>query len=299
MPNIIGKKWWYFAFSALIIVPGTYSLIRYGLRPAIDFTGGSLVEIYATGTQASVTTEKIKNIFSQQKIEDFSISESDKSTYLVRSKPIDNDTHKQLLTAMKKDLENFQEKRFESVGPIVGQELAQKAILSVCLASLGIILYIAYAFRKVPKPYSSWKFGASAVIALLHDVLVVTGIFSILGHFLGVEVDALFVTALLTVIGFSVHDTIVVFDRIRENLPKMAGASFSQVVNLSILQTLVRSLNTSVTVLLTLLAILLFGGETIRWFTFALFIGIASGTYSSIFNAAPILVLWEERGKDK
>ena len=163
------------------------------------------------------------------------------------------------------------------------------------LASVFIIAYIAWSFRRIPRPYSAWKFGASAVVALLHDVIIVLGLFALFGHLYHVEIDALFVTAMLTVIGFSVHDSIVVFDRVRENLPKMPKAAFEAVVDFSLTETLVRSLNTSVTVLLTLLALLLFGGETIRWFVAALLIGIVSGTYSSIFNAAPILVLWESR----
>ena len=146
----------------------------------------------------------------------------------------------------------------------------------------------------MPKPASSWRFGACAVAALVHDVLVVVGIFSLLGHFYQVEVDTLFITAILTVIGFSVHDTIVVFDRIRENLKRMPSASFPQVVNESILQTLIRSLNTSVTVVLVLLALLLMGGTTLRWFVAALLVGVISGTYSSIFNASPLLVVWQE-----
>ena len=163
------------------------------------------------------------------------------------------------------------------------------------LASVFIIAYIAWSFRRIPRPYSAWKFGASAVVALLHDVIIVLGLFALFGHLYHVEIDALFVTAMLTVIGFSVHDSIVVFDRVRENLPKMPKAAFEAVVDFSLTETLVRSLNTSVTVLLTLLALLLFGGESIRWFVVALLIGIISGTYSSIFNAAPILVLWESR----
>lgn len=187
--------------------------------------------------------------------------------------------------------------RSEIVGPVIGQETTTNAVKSVALASLAIVLYIVYAFREIPKPYSPWKFGVAAVVALLHDVLVVVGAFSLLGHFYGVQVDSLFVTALLTIIGFSVHDTIVVFDRIRENLRKSPNLSFTQVVNDSLLQTLGRSLMTSLTVLFTLLSLILFGGESIRWFVVALFVGVFSGTYSSIFNAAPLLVLWEERKK--
>jgi preprotein translocase subunit SecF len=297
MIDVVGKKWWFFAFSGLIIVPGTVFLIRFGLRPAIDFTGGSLVEVQVPpgGDQRKMLT----SAFTKENVEVSSVSVTDANTYLLRTKPIDNPTHRKISTDLQTVFGTVTEKRFESVGPVVGKELTQKAFQAVALASLAIIVYIALSFRKIPRPYSSWKFGVSAVVALLHDVLVVVGIFAILGYYLHVEVDALFVTALLTIIGFSVHDTIVVFDRIRENLGKMPGAELAEVVNTSIVQTFVRSLNTSVTVLMTLLAILLFGGETIRWFVFALFVGIASGTYSSIFNAAPILVLWEERSKKR
>ncbi|KKQ07503.1 MAG: Protein translocase subunit SecF [Candidatus Daviesbacteria bacterium GW2011_GWB1_36_5] len=160
-----------------------------------------------------------------------------------------------------------------------------------------IVLYITYSFRNIPKPTSSFRFGIAAIAALIHDVLVVVGIFAILGHFFNVEIDVLFVTALLTIIGFSVHDTIVVFDRIRENLPKNLSKKFEAVADISITQTLARSLNTSLTVVFVLIALLLFGGESIRWFVVALLIGIISGTYSSIFNATALLTFWEEKLK--
>lgn len=297
MFNLMNKKWWFFLFSGLIIVPGTFSLVRYGLRLSIDFTGGSLTEL-AVPESGSGGKEKLKILFEREMVAGVSVAETGNQTYLVRSKPIDNEARKKILAGARSEFGKVEERRFESVGPTVSNELTRKAFYSVLAACLAIIAYISYAFRKVPRPYSSWKFGVSAVVALFHDVLVVVGVFSILGHW-GVEIDALFVTALLTIIGFSVHDTIVVFDRIRENLSKMAGATFEEVVNESIIQTFVRSLNTSVTVLLTLLAILLFGGETIRWFVLALFVGIASGTYSSIFNAAPILVIWEQLADHK
>lgn len=178
---------------------------------------------------------------------------------------------------------------------MIGRELSQKALIALLLASLAIVVYIAFSFRRIPKPASSWRFGIAAVVALIHDVLVVVGIFAILGRFLNVEVDTLFITALLTIIGFSVHDTIVVFDRIRENLLKNMGKRFIDVANLSVVQTLGRSLNTSLTVVFVLIALLLFGGETIRWFVVALLVGIISGTYSSIFNATALLVWWEEK----
>lgn len=180
----------------------------------------------------------------------------------------------------------------QEVGPSVASDTTRNAVLAVIAASVFILLYIWFAFRKVARP---WRYGACAIIALLHDVLVVLGVFSILGKLFQVQVDALFITALLTVVGFSVHDTIVVFDRIRENMQRRTVESFEQVVNASLVQTMARSLNTSLTVLFTLSALTLFGGDSIRTFTLALLIGIFSGTYSSIFNASMLLVMWEKR----
>ena len=276
-------KWLYFAISLLILIPGVFSLIKYGLRLSIDFTGGTLLEI-------QTLTNNFSEIAKNQNLELSSVQSSADNTYLLRFKHLDKDQNEKFKSALDK---NVVEKRYESVGPVVGAEMTKKALLAVILASLAIVTYIAWSFRQVPKPYSSWKFGLAAVVALLHDVLVVVGIFSLLK----VEIDALFVTAVLTVIGFSVHDTIVVFDRVRENLPKMYNKPFPEIVDFSLTETLVRSLNTSLTVILTLTALLLFGGETIRWFVVALLVGIVSGTYSSIFNAAPLLVLWETKKK--
>lgn len=286
-PQFMKYKWLYFGISLLILVPGVFSLVKYGLRLSIDFTGGTLLEVKSPPAD-------FVRIAKDQNLELSSVQASQDSTYLLRFKHLDKDQNEKFKQALGKDVV---EKRYESVGPTIGKELTRKAFLAVIIASLAIVAYIAWSFRHVPKPYSSWKFGVSAVIALLHDAFVVIGLFSLLGHFYHVEIDALFVTALLTVIGFSVHDTIVVFDRVRENLPKMPKQSFSQVVDFSLGETLVRSLNTSLTVVLTLTALLLFGGQSIRWFIVALLVGILSGTYSSIFNAAPLLVLWETKRK--
>ncbi|MBI2587299.1 protein translocase subunit SecF [Candidatus Amesbacteria bacterium] len=278
-------KYLYFAVSLLVLIPGIYSLIRYGLRLSIDFTGGTLLEIQAPGSA------NFAGVSASQNLELYSVQSTGDNTYLLRFKPLTQEQNDQF----KKALGNVSERRFETVGPLIGQELTRKAVLSIILASIFIILYIAWSFRSIPQPYASWKFGVSAVIALLHDAFVVLGIFSLFGHYFHVEIDSLFVTAILTVIGFSVHDTIVVFDRIRENLIKHPRVDFSQIVDYSVTETLNRSLSTSLTVTLTLTALLLFGGDSIRWFVVALLIGIVSGTYSSIFNAAPFLVLWESR----
>jgi len=296
--DLIGKKWFYFIFSALLIIPGIISLMTWGIKPGIEFTGGTLLEVQSSkfnppaGGQSS--REEILNIVKSQNIDLSSIQKSGDDILLLKLKPIDKDQNQKLQEELKKQFGDVKELRYENVGPTVGAETTQKAIKATAIATLVIVLYIAWAFRQIPKPYSSIKFGISVAVALLHDIIVVVGLFSLLGHFANVEIDSLFLTALLTVMGFSVHDTIVVFDRIRENLVKMAGNSFAQVVNESILQTLVRSLSTSLTVLFTLSALLIFGGESIRWFIVALLIGITSGTYSSIFNAAPFLVVWEE-----
>jgi len=285
-------KWLYLGFSLLLIIPGLFSLIFYGLKLSIDFTGGTLLEIQS---QSPIDEGKLKEISHSQNIDIVSLQTSAENTYIIRSKEISQEQNEKFKTGLSQIGQEVTEKRFETVGPVIGSELTRKSFLAVIVASVFIVVYISWSFREIPKPYSPWKFGASAVIALLHDVVILTGLFSILGHFYGVEIDALFITAVLTVIGFSVHDTIVVFDRVRENLPRMLKMPFEQVVDYSLTETLARSLNTSVGVILTLTALLLFGGETIRWFIVALLVGIISGTYSSIFNASPILVLWESK----
>lgn len=285
-------KWLYFAISLLIVIPGLISLARFGLRLSIDFTGGTLLEIE---TRQNISPDKIISAAKTARYDIASVQSAEDKVYLLRLKALSQTQKNELVTALNKSLEGVVERRFESVGPVIGAELAQKALLAIVFASVCIVLYVAWSFRRIPKPYSSWKFGFSAVIALVHDVFVVAGIFSLLGHFFHVEVDALFVTALLTVIGFSVHDTIVVFDRVRENLPKLPKATFEQAVDFSLTETIGRSLNTSFTVILILISLLLFGGPNIRWFVVALLVGVTSGTYSSIFNASPILVLWESR----
>ncbi len=306
MFDIIGKKWLYFLISGIVIIPGLISLLLWGLKPSLDFTGGTLLELQITNPVPSresgklqIINDDIKKTIETQNIEVGSIQNSGSNTYLLRLKPIDQSQNKKLQDELNKKFGEVKELRFETVGPSIGRETTDKAIKAVIIASLAIVGFIAFAFRQIPKPYSSLKFGICAVLALIHDILVLVGLFSLFGHFYKIEVDSLFMTALLTIMGFSVHDTIVVFDRIRENLRKMGGRSFSSVVNESIIQTLVRSLSTSLTVIFTLLALLLFGGESIKWFIVALLIGIISGTYSSIFNAAPLLVVWEEWGRRK
>jgi len=291
--DIIGKKNLYFLISFLIIIPGIFALVLWGLNLSIDFTGGSRITLSVKNVQDQNTVEIIKKNLEKDKIKIASIEKSNNLIF-IRTQPLDQKQNDKFVNDLKKEIKNFKEEEFETIGPTIGKETTSDAVKAVVLASLLIVLYITWSFRKIPKPASSFRFGICAIIALIHDVLVVVGIFAIFGHFFGVEIDSLFVTAVLTVIGFSVHDTIVVFDRIRENLKRMSSSSFSTVVNNSILQTLDRSLNTSLTVVLVLLALLLFGGESIKWFAVALLVGVVSGTYSSIFNASPLLVLWQE-----
>ncbi len=292
MLNIVKNRKWFYAISLVVIIPGIIALLVWGLPLSPDFKGGTLVEVKFTKPierPEIVNLAKSKNIH----VEETSIQVTGDKTYLIRTTPLTDTQVSDLTTVLKGKDGGIAILRRETIGPTIGAELLRKALLAIAIASILIVIYIAYAFRSVPKPASSWRFGACAIFALLHDVLVVFGVFAILGHFFGVEIDALFVTAILTVIGFSVHDTIVVFDRIRENLNKGTAGTFEETVQSSIMQTLTRSLNTSLTVILVLLALLLFGGESVRWFVFALLVGIISGTYSSIFNASPLLVTWQ------
>lgn len=290
--NLMKYKLAYFIFSLLLIIPGLYFLITSGLKLGIDFTGGALFEYQFKN---SIEVNKLREEITKEEVEVGQINKTSQNTYIIRTKPLEQEKLNKLKESLQEDFGRFEIRREENVGPVIGKETSQKAGIALLVASLMIVLYIAFSFRKVPKPASSLRFGVAAVLALIHDVLVVVGAFAIFGKYLSVEVDSLFITALLTVIGFSVHDTIVVFDRIRENLNKHIGKKFETVANISIIQTLGRSLNTSLTVIFVLTAILLFGGETLRWFVVALLIGIISGTYSSIFNAAALLVLWEEK----
>lgn len=292
MNNLMRFKLFYFIFSFLIILPGIYYLFTSGLKLGIDFIGGVLLEYHF---EKPVSLVELRKVVVDQGIEVAQVTTSGDNSYIIRTKPVEQEKVNEITKSLNDKYGKVEERRIENVGPIVGKELQNKALIALTLASIAIVLYIAFSFRKVPKPASSWRFGICAILALLHDVLVVVGILAILGHFFGVEVDTLFVTALLTIIGFSVHDTIVVFDRIRENLLKNIGKKFTDIANLAVVQTLARSLNTSLTLIFVLVALLLFGGDSLKWFVIALLVGVISGTYSSIFNATALLVFWEEK----
>ncbi len=292
MFKIIRRKKLWFTLSVLLTVISIVALIFFRLNVGIDFKGGTLWELKVT--EGKFDKVKVESIFKDQGFKNVSVQLSGDQDVIARLENLDKDQHAKLLTAFEKTFKGVKENRYETVGPTVSSDLTRKAIMAIAIASLGIIFYLAFAFRKVVKPANPWKFGVCAVIALIHDALFVLGMFAIFGHFFEMEINSLFVTAILTVIGFSVHDTIVVFDRIRENLHKM-NKPFEEIVEYSINQTLVRSLATSFTALLVLSSILILGGETIRPFVLALAIGILVGTYSSIFLASPLLVVWQKK----
>ncbi len=307
MLDIVGKRYYFFALSLLILIPGIISMVLPGgWTPGIDFASGSIMTIHFDKV---VDQSELRSEFTTLGHPEAMVQKSGSetgtetgSTFIVRTYPLKGEQkdasgtvtaaseRQSIETALKDKFGNEQVLQFDSVSPLIASEIVRNAVLAVAAASVGILLYIAYAFRRVK---NSLRWGTCAVIALIHDAFVVLGVFSILGRLFGVEVDALFITAVMTIIGFSVHDTIVVFDRVRENYGRRMGDRFENIVNHSIMQTMARSLNTSLTVLLVLVALYLFGGVTTRNFVMALIIGIVTGTYSSIFVAASLLVVWE------
>ena len=285
--NIIGHKYIFLTFSGLLVLGSIIIIALWGLKLGIDYTGGSLLDIEFKDKRMEV--DELKKKMDGLSLENVIIQPAGEKGVILRFKDIDENTHQALLQS----LEGSEEKRFDSIGPVIGNELKKKSVTALLLALVAIVLYIAFAFRQVSRPVSSWKYGLAAILALVHDVTIPIGVFALLGHFWGVEVDTLFITALLTILGFSVHDTIVVFDRIRENLRKLKSPEpYELTVNRSVNETITRSINTSLTVLLVLLMVIVLGGETTKFFALTLILGIIFGTYSSIFVASPILVIW-------
>ncbi len=292
--DIVGRRRIFLTVSGLLSLLCIVSIILFGFKLSIEFTGGSKLEVVSIDHTA-IDTERVKTIIERQKVDVVSITKNSTEDIVIRTNTITDATKNNLLAKLSDDKIALKEKSFDTLGPIIGSEAKANALKAVLIAIVAITLYIAFAFRKVSKPVSSWKFGISAIIALMHDVVIVLGAFSLFGLLLNVEIDSLFITAVLTIMGFSVHDTIVVFDRIRENLLKnVHDHSFDRVVNDSFNETLARSLNTSLTVILVLIALILFGGESIRWFIAAFLIGLITGTYSSIFIASAVLVEWHK-----
>jgi preprotein translocase subunit SecF len=311
---IVTHRKFFYALSVILIAFSFFTVFTHGLNFGIDFKGGSIIEVdFPTGTiatstaattavatstattTAAVTVETIKSELQALNIGETVIRQAGEHGFIIRTKSLTEVERKAVVATLGGDV-----KRFDSVGPVLGQELQGKAIWSIILVMLAIIIFIAFVFRNVSKPVASWKYGVVAVVALMHDIIIPTGFFAYLGRNGGYEIDALFVTALLVILGFSIHDTIVVFDRTRENLKNGLGKkTFEQTVGESVSQTLSRSINTSLTTVLALLALFFFGPETTRNFALALIIGIMTGTYSSIFIGSPLLVTWEKWSSKK
>ena len=306
MNKIIARKRWFFLFSLLVTIPGLIFIIAtplsggaLGLKFSVDYTGGTVWEFKLEQPADALVVRDVVAAAGHPEVQ---VTEAGSGFLIMRTKPLDLQSGSESdpsqpagaeLAAIRAAIESevgpiAEAGSLSTVGPVISQDLTQQAALLIVLGSIGIVLWMTYRFRNL-------RFGLAALVALLHDVIVTVGFFAVAGTLFGVEIDALFITAMLTIIGFSVHDTIVVFDRVRENLARYAGAPFADIVNHSIVQTLGRSFNTTATVLITLLSLLVFAGGSIRTFVLALFVGILSGTYSSIFNASPLLVWWDER----
>jgi len=281
----------YISISTILLIGSAFSLGILGLRLGIDFTGGSLMEIEFLSERPSsqIIQEKLIDLDLGQ----ISFQPTGEKGLILRLKDVDEKTHQQILENI--GLNTIEEKRFESIHSLIGAELKRKAIWAIILALIAIILYIAWSFRKISRPFASWQYGLMAIIALFHDVFITIGLFSLISHFIEIEIGLPFVAALLTILGYSVNNSIVIFDRVRENILRTNWTEFSEVIDTSINQSLTRCLNTALTTLLVLLAIFFLGGETIKYFSLALITGIVIGTYSSIFITSPLMVAWYDR----
>jgi len=302
-PIIEYRKLW-FGFSGILIAASLVALAGWGLKIGIDFTGGTSIDLNFTTDRPS--TSEIQKALEPMNIGEVLVSPVGDTEVTIRTKPLDDGQHTQLLGVLNtaftpKDAKDsiVIEEQFQTVGPVIGAELASKTVWAIILAILCIMLLISWTFRKVSYPVKSWKYGVVTIVALVHDVIIPLGAFAIMGQLYGYEANALLIVALLTILGFSVHDTIVVFDRTRENIHKYRSKTFREVVNLSLNETLVRSINTSLTLMIILATTLVFGGDTIRDFILTLLIGVFFGTYSSIFIASPLLVTWYEWEQNK
>ncbi|MDD5291476.1 MAG: protein translocase subunit SecF [Patescibacteria group bacterium] len=299
MYKIIQKRKIWLSISGTLVAMAIISLFVWGLRFGIDFTGGSLLEVKFSNNQPAVT--EIQETLKDTGLSSLTVQPMEGGIFILRFQENSEETHQALLSKLNEFAagkgDTVEELRFDSIGPSVGKELKSKSFNAIIIVLIIIIAYIAFAFRKISKPVASWKYGLAAIIALAHDVLITLGVFAVLGHYYGTEINTPFVAALLTLLGYSINDTIVVFDRIRENLPR-SEEDFEGTVNTSVNQTMARSVNTSLTVLLVLFAILFWGGSTIHDFVLALSIGVFVGTYSSIFVASPVLVVWEKMKKN-
>ena len=300
MLQIIKHRNIWFTFSGLLVTGSIIVFAVWGLKLGIDFTGGSLLELQFS--IARPDNSRIAESLSAIDLGEVTVQPIGDQNVILRFADVDEAKHQQVLQTLNEKLSDqtnpaepiFQEQRFDSIGPTIGRELRTKTVWAILIVLGAIIAYVAWAFRKVSKPVASWKYGVIAVIALFHDIMITIGTFSVLGHVYGTEVNATFAAALLTILGYSVNDTIVIFDRIRENLIRRVGEAFEDTVQFSLNQVMTRSVNTSLTVLMTLFAILLLGGPSLRLFALALVVGLSFGTYSSIFLASPLLIVTQK-----
>ncbi|MEK7586338.1 MAG: protein translocase subunit SecF [Patescibacteria group bacterium] len=300
---IVNNRRWFFALSAILVIGSIFALFNYDLKLSTDFTGGSILEVEYVPTRP--TLEGLEGVLKNAEVGESTIQAVGETSYLIRLRTLTETEHAKLLADLKtlEPKSELTEKRFSSVGPVLGRELFRKGIVSLIVVAILILIYVAIVFRKVSHGgknhrdgVSSWAYGAVAIITMVHDVLIPTGIFVMLGVYWGVEIDALFLTAFLTILGLSVNDKIVALDRIRENLSRQASAeTFAETVGRSLRETMARSINTSITVIAVLLIIVIFGAATTRYFALAMALGMIVATYSSIFIAAPLLVAWNNR----
>lgn len=287
--DILGKRFWFFLISAVVLIPGIISLAIFGLEPGVDFSSGTTMTLRF---DAEVEQNQLRQELAGLGYDKAMIQRTGEGDFFVRVREISTEEKQELISSLGADLNTEVTVRdYYTVSPIIATETGRNAAIAIGIAAVFMLFYIVWAFRRMPKPF---RWGTCAIIALIHDVLVVMGVFSILGWVAGVQIDAMFITGMLTVVGYSVNNTVVVFDRIRENVSKGISKDFELTVNSSILETIARSLNTSLTTLFVILAVLLFGGITIRYFILVLFIGLISGTYSSMCIAAPLLVIWDK-----
>ena len=293
--DFVGKRFWFFIISLLVIAPGiVFLILAPGLRPGIDFTGGSSMTLRFSD-ESNINQQQVRDQLTTLGYQEATVQNLGENSFFIRTKELNEEDKDKLVTNMTTSLDEGAEnvlQGFDLVSPVVAQETVMNALWAILAAAVGIFIYIWWAFRNVPSPF---RYGLAAIVALIHDTIIVIGIFAILGELMQMEVNTMFLIALLTVIGYSVNDTIVVFDRIRENVLIYSNRAFPEIVNLSISETIGRSLNTSFTLVITLIALVLFGGATIREFLFVLLIGVVVGTYSSIAIASQVLVSWDER----
>ena len=293
--DFVGKRFWFFIISLLVIAPGiVFLILAPGLRPGIDFTGGSSMTLRFSD-ESNINQQQVRDQLTTLGYQEATVQNLGENSFFIRTKELNEEDKDNLVTNMTTSLDEGAEnvlQGFDLVSPVVAQETVMNALWAILAAAVGIFIYIWWAFRNVPSPF---RYGLAAIVALIHDTIIVIGIFAILGELMQTEVNTMFLIALLTVIGYSVNDTIVVFDRIRENVLIYSNRPFPEIVNLSISETIGRSLNTSFTLVITLIALILFGGATIREFLFVLLIGVVAGTYSSIAIASQVLVSWDQR----